>query len=223
MRRLKYEQRVPSQHRDRPRFMETLRTLLDPLCALGDLMERVPELYDVDTATGAQLDAVGAWVGRSRWIDSPLSGIYFEWGGTIDTGWGHGLWKGRYDPTSGMVKLDDDTYRTLIRLQIAANSWDGTTESAYAAWKGAFPQSQIIIEDHGDMSITIGIAGKLQGTSQKALFAQQISPFKPGGVRISVYFIGTTDAPLFSWGMDTDAMQGWGKGAWAQKFTINEN
>lgn len=222
MERSKYLKRVPSQHRDKPKFAETLRTVLDPLCALGALMESVPELYDLDSAVGAQLDAVGAWVGRTRWIDSPLTGIYFEWKGTLDTGWNHGLWKGRYDPTSGLVKLDDDTFRTLIRLQIAANSWDGTTEGAYSAWKGAFPQSQIIIEDHQDMTITIGIAGKMQGTSQKALFAQQISPFKPGGVRIDVYFIGTTDAPLFSWNLETDAMQGWGVGAWAQKFTIGE-
>lgn len=89
------------------------------------------------------------------------------------------------------MALDDYTYRTLIKLQIAANRWDGSADQAYEAWRSTFESSNIIIEDHLDMSITIGIAGRFQSTSQQALFTKQISPFKPGGVRISVYFIAT--------------------------------
>ncbi|WP_261412950.1 DUF2612 domain-containing protein [Serratia quinivorans] len=31
--------------------------------------------------------------------------------------------------TGGFTELDDDTYRTIIRAKIAANHWDGTTET----------------------------------------------------------------------------------------------
>ena len=45
-----YLNRVPSQHRDRPKFRATLETSLAPFVQLGQLMESVPSLYDVDTA-----------------------------------------------------------------------------------------------------------------------------------------------------------------------------
>lgn len=215
-----YIKRVPWQHRDRPKFQATLRTLLEPLARCGTLMEQTPEAYDLWQAVGHQLDVVGEWVGCSRYIDTPLEGVYFTWNGTVETGWGAGQWKGRYDPSSGLVALDDDTYRTLIMLQIAANVWDGTTDKAYEAWGASFPDAGIVIEDHQDMTITIGIAGKMQGTAQRALFTQQISPFKPAGVRIDVYFITTVDAPLFAWGIESDSLAGWGTGAWAEKFIM---
>lgn len=215
-----YLKRVPWQHRDRPKFKATLQALLDPLAQLGTLMEETPQKYDLWTAVGQQLDTVGEWVGCSRYIDTPLEDVYFTWQGTTATGWGAGQWKGRYDPASGLVALDDDTYRTLIMLQIAANMWDGTTDRAYEAWGASFPNSGIVIEDHQDMTITIGISGKMQGTAQRALFTQQISPFKPAGVRIGVYFITTVDAPLFAWGIQSGTLDGWGRGAWAEKFNM---
>ena len=134
------------------------------MARMGFLLDKTPALYDVDTASGDQLDVDGAWVGRGRFVDSPLDGIYFEWNATKEVGWNAGQWKGTYDPTSGLVALDDDTYRALIKLQIAANIWDGTGEKAYTAWDATFEDSKIIIEDHQDMTVTIGIAGKMQST-----------------------------------------------------------
>ena len=51
-----YLKRVPSEHRDKPRFVETLRSLLGPVLELQALMERVPFDYDLDSAVGKQLD-----------------------------------------------------------------------------------------------------------------------------------------------------------------------
>ena len=213
-----YIARVPWQHRKKPRFKATLESILNPFVRMGFLLDKTPELYDVDTASGGQLDVDGAWVGRGRFVDSPLDGIYFEWNATKEVGWNAGQWKGTYDPTSGLVALDDDTYRALIKLQIVANIWDGTGEKAYTAWDATFEDSKIIIEDHQDMTVTIGIAGKMQSTAQQALFTQQISPFKAMGVRVKVYFISKVDAPLFAWGLENDTLAGWGVGAWAEKF-----
>lgn len=217
-----YLKRVPAQHRDKLRFQATLRTILEPVLQLQALLEETPEAYDLDTAIGKQLDVVGEWVGVGRYVDHPIDGIYFEWNSkTRTTGWGAGQWKGKYDPSTGLVALDDYTYRTLIKLQIAANRWDGSADQAYEAWRSTFESSNIIIEDHLDMSITIGIAGRFQSTSQQALFTKQISPFKPGGVRISVYFIATdANAPIFAWGLKTDNLEGWGRAYWAEKYVM---
>ena len=84
---------------------------------------------------------------------------------------------------SGLVALDDDTYRSLIKLHIAANSWDGTTDKAYQAWSEIFTGSQVVIEDHQDMSFSMGITGQLKITAQKAIFTGGLSPFKPAGIR----------------------------------------
>lgn len=218
-----YVARVPSQHRERPKFRATLEAVLSPITRLQELMAETPRAYDCDEAIGAQLDVVGKWVGIDRYIQSPLTGIYFEWSGqTAVTGWQSGQWKGTYDPTEGISALDDDTYRSLIKLQIMGNLWDGTTDKAYQAWQETFDGSQIVIEDHLDMTISIGIAGRFASASQKALFTEHISPFKPAGVKIDVFFIGTAaDAPIFSWGIQSAALGGWGQKAyWAEKYVM---
>lgn len=212
-----YLNRVPSQHRDRPKFRATLETSLAPFVQLGQIMESVPSLYDVDTAVGAQLDVVGEWVGISRRIDAVLEGVYFELDGTADVGFDTGIWRGDYDPLTGIVSLDDDTYRTLIQLKIAANSWDGTADEAYKAWNSVFLKNNVVIQDFQDMTITIGVMGALLTSAQKALFSKQISPFKPAGVQISTYFVTSeVDTPFFALDIQSDQLGGFDESAWAE-------
>lgn len=216
-----YLERVPSQHRERPKFKATLTAFLDPFVRLQNLIDDAPRLYDVDEARGSQLDVVGRWVGTDRFVATPLSGIYFEWEGTKQTGWNAGQWKGRFDPSAGLVALDDDTYRALIKLQIAANAWDGSSDGAYAAWDAIFDTSSIVIEDHQDMSIVIGIAGRLNSSAQKSLFTKGLSPFKPAGIQVKIYFISSDGrSPIFAWGVQTSALDGWGVAAWAEKYDM---
>lgn len=217
-----YLNRVPSQHRDKPKFRATLEASLSPLVQLGSLMESVPSLYDVDEAIGSQLDVVGEWVGITRIIKATIEGVYFSLDDTAEVGFDSGIWKGAYDPSAGIVSLDDDTYRTLIRLKILANMWDGTAEKAYSSWQSVFNGEQnIVIEDHQDMTITIGITGLDMTPAQKGLFSKQISPFKPAGVRISTYFVPSeTDAPLFALDAEGASIAGFDRGAWAQRLDI---
>lgn len=216
----RYVKRVPSQHREKPRFKKTLASFLDPLSHLQTLLERTSKAYDVDHAIGKQLDVVGEWVGSSRYVTTPLNNIYFTWNGReIGTGWNRGQWKGRFDPSAGLVALDDDTYRTLIKLQIAANAWDGSVDSAYKAWESAF-DGAIFIDDRQDMSITIGVAGRMSSTAQKAILTSKHSPFKPCGVRINYYFITETEC-ILAWGLKKKGLGGWGEAEWAEKFKPN--
>lgn len=218
-----YLNRVPAQHREKPKFRATLEASLSPFVQLGNLMESVPSLYDVDSAIGSQLDVVGEWVGITRVINSAIEGIYFSLDDTADVGFDSGVWRGPYDPISGIVSLDDDTYRTLIRLKILANMWDGTVEKAYSSWKSVFNGEQgIVIEDHQDMSITIGITGLDMTPAQKGLFSKQISPFKPAGVRISTYFVPSEEnAPFFALDTEGPDLAGFDVGAWAQPIVLS--
>ena len=218
-----YLNRVPSQHRNKPKFRATLEASLSPFVQFGNLMESVPSLYDVDTAIGSQLDVVGEWVGVTRVIKSAIEGVYFALDDTADVGFDSGIWRGAYDPISGIVSLDDDTYRTLIKLKILANMWDGTAEKAYSSWQSVFNGEQgIVIEDHQDMSITIGITGLDMTPAQKGLFSKQISPFKPAGVRISTYFVPSeTNAPFFALDTEGPDLAGFDAGAWAQPIVLS--
>lgn len=215
----RYLDRIPDQHKNKPKFKAALTAFLSPFCQLQDLMEKAVESYDVDSAVGTQLDVCGQWVGCNRVVDKPLSGIYFEFDGTADVGFDSGIWKGKYDPDTGLVYLDDDTYRTLIKLQIAANQWDGTVDHAYDLWRNVFDRDEIVVVDHQNMTMDIGIVGSSLSNSQKALFTRKISPFKPIGVRISTYFIPTIQsAPFFAFDVDSDRMAGFDRGCWADKL-----
>jgi len=139
-----YLKLIPSQHRNKPRYMATVEALLRPADGIADVLEELRTAFDLDTGIGRQLDAVGVRVGRARHLHTPLTDVYFSWN-TEDVGWNEGVWKGLYDPESGLLSLPDDIYRLLLKAKVAANRWDGTTPGAYEAWEVAFADLGSII------------------------------------------------------------------------------
>ena len=86
----RYLDLITSQHRQRPRFAAAVGALVKPLCDLEVLLQDMRHAFDVDTAVGVQLDAVGVRVGRSRNVRAPLDDVYFSW--NVDgLGWGQGI------------------------------------------------------------------------------------------------------------------------------------
>jgi hypothetical protein len=167
-----------------------------------------------------QLDAVGEWVGASRYLNTPLTGVYFTWDGLEAEGWDFGTWIGPFDPVSGLVSLPDSDYRILIKTKIAANSWDGTIPEAYRIWETVFADSSILIQDNQNMTMTVGVAGTVLSSVTQALLVGGYIPLKPMGVRVNYYAIGPTDAPLFAWDADASAaLAGWDIGVWGKILT----
>lgn len=58
-----------------------------------------------------------------------LVGVYFALDDADGVGFDKGVWKGQFDPSDGMVTLDDETYRAVIKTKILANKFDGKNES----------------------------------------------------------------------------------------------
>lgn len=212
-----YAALITSEHSDKPRFMAVVSTLVQPLVDQMNLIESMPGKFDLDVAVGDQLDTIGVWVGVSRKIRTPLTGIYFSFD-IAGLGFDQGTWKGPFDPDTGLTVLDDDTYRLVIRAKIGANHWDGTLEQSAAILNSIFDtDTHVFIEDHQDMSMTIGIAGKVPSAVFLALLAGGYIPLKPEGVRVNYTIVTTIDgSPLFGFDMSNQLVAGFDVGAWSR-------
>ena len=209
---------LSAYHRGKPNFTATVRALCDGMVDLRNLYAKLPDTYDLDLAVGRQLDAVGLWVGLGRRIKTPLAGVYFSH--DIDgLGFDQGVWQGPFDPDSGLTELDDDTYRLLLRAKIGANHWDGTLETSAAILDRIFGGgTHVFIQDNGDMSVDIGVAGTPPSALFLALLTGGYIPLKPEGVRISYYVIPSEEGPLFGFDVQNHYISGFDGGLWGSLF-----
>lgn len=180
-----YTDLLPNRNVNKPKFKAWISALTTEVGLIADTILGIPVKFDVDTAIGVQLDADGLWVGASRRVEVPLA-IFFS----LDTpglGFDEGVWKGPFDPDSGVQTLDDKTFRAVIKSRIAANNWDGTTSmyQTLAVDALAGTGTVLIATDNQDMTMTVHVSGTpLTPIMQAVLEAGQLVT-KPGGVSIS--------------------------------------
>lgn len=210
---------ITNLYRNQPRFIGLCSALIQPMVDLQETLEDIRQGFDLDDGVGVQLDHVGEWIGRSRFLETPLTGVYFSWAES-GIGWQQGAWKGPYDPETGMVALPDEPYRMLLRGKVAANAWDGTTPGAYDIWEAVFSDTgmAVVIQDNQDMTMTVGIAGAYPDAVTKALLAGGYIPLKPAGVKIDRYAVAPQGGPLLVWGADSDELSGWNSGSWPENL-----
>ena len=207
---------ITGYHRGKPKFAAMVRAIVEPFVAIQDLIANLPTDFDLDYAIGVQLDVVGEWVGRSRFIETPIPNVYF----TLDDslrGLDLGVWLGPNDNPTGLTRLDDETYRTLLRAKIAANNWDGTLGAAKEALSIIFPAGDtlLFVLDNQDMSMTFGMAGRIPSILFMSLLSRGYVPLKPEGVR-AIYAVTSVDnAPLFGFDVQNEFISGFDMGAWA--------
>lgn len=211
---------ITSAHSDKPRFEATVAVGVSPFARIQEVLNSLIVEFDIDTATGVQLDVVGEWVGRSRRVDTPLVGVYFAWDDLASSGWDSGVWKDIYDPESGLVDLPDDAYRLLLKSKVAANNWDGTIQQAYEVWTSAFgTDTFLLIQDNQDMSMVVGIAGQSLSIVEQALLTNGYIPLKPEGVRIDYYAVAPAAGPLFAFDVEPGSgAAGWDVGQWVTEL-----
>lgn len=211
---------IASEHRDKPKFVASLSVLAQGLADAGAVAAALPGYFDLDTAVGVQLDQVGLWIGRTRNLAIPISGVYFSWD-TANVGWDQGIWYQTGDPTSNIVSLPDEQYRLLLKATAAANGWNGTVPDAYTIWSILFEGTGygILIFDNQDMSMDLALYGKVPDAVTLALFEGGYLDLRPEGVRIRQYITPTADSPLFALDIENAAMAGLDVGCWANFTT----
>ena len=213
-----YKNLLPSQSRFLERFPQVIEAITAGSTTIQRLFDNFPSDFDIDTAMGPQLDIIGQWVGLSRVLPVPISGVYFEWDGADAVGWDKGLWQGPFDPDTGPVLMSDDNYRRLLRVKILVNHWDGSMEQLSLIWNAFLPpDSPGIIIDGQDMTLSFGFEGADVTGVDLAILNIALSLIKPSAVRIRDVFSATAGEPLFAW--DTPG-GGWGEASWSTLINV---
>jgi hypothetical protein len=208
---------VPSENRGKSNFIDALTQLLQPLVDNSVTLESILLSFDIDSAVGNQLDIIGQWVGRTRYLKTPLSNVYFSLGSS-SLGFGQGVWKGPFDPSSGLLALPDYVYRTYLKAIILSNQWDGTIPSAYKIWDALFSGTgfTMFIVDNGDMTMYMGLIGGQIDAVTLALLTGGYLDLRPGGVEVVGYITSSIPStPIFGFGLNTSSIGGFGVGSWA--------
>jgi len=210
---------ITSWHSDKPRYVNTVAALIQPLVDAQDMLRQLTEDFDLDTAVGVQLDQVGQWIGRTRFISQPITGVFFSFDLTNRVGFDQGIWLGPYDPADGVIALDDETYRSVLKLQAIANQWDGTVPSIADDLERVFPG--IVMQDKGDaiptiMSMDVLIPAVMINSLLLHML-EQVFPVKPSAVLVNFIETTLTTQPIFAFDVALTAggpLGGFDEAAW---------
>jgi hypothetical protein len=209
-----YTELITSQHRGKPKFRALVGAVSGCFSEISALHIDLVGKFDIDTAVGDQLDIIGQWVGLSRKIRAALL-VYFSFD-TAGLGFDEGNIQGPFDTSTGLVSLDDDTYRVMLKAKIGANHWDGTMPALSAVYSTAFAGtgSSVFAVDNQDMSMDFYIAGKDPSALMAELLKGGYFPMKPAGVRINGYTKpSVAGSPLFGFDIQNEKISGFDTGS----------
>ena len=182
---IQYMNVVTSEHRLKPKYMDLVKTVLTPLIDMSKCLSDFNYYFDINFATGDQLDFIGSIVGTDRYVDFVLD--------------------------NGTQRLDDEDYRVLIKAKIAKNHWNGTTESIFDIWNSLFPDVALNIIDNMDMTCLVFVSSSVLTQNQISMFFADLLVPRPVGVQYFYYF---AEGAFFSFDLDSTWFKGWGEGHW---------
>ena len=181
-----YTNLIPSANNSQPNFMATIAATVQPFSDLTQVILSFPLDFDLNTAVGSQLDTVGLWVGVTRDLSQAIN-TYFSFNES-GLGFNQAPWYNIGDATSGIVILDDATYRTLLQARIVSNHWNGTVQGAYSAWNTFFASQStangIAIQDLGSMQMIFALTGPQPSNTLVDIFEDGEINLSPAGVLV---------------------------------------
>lgn len=186
-----YLKRITSWHNTRPRYLDTLALLTQPFIDGQNTLAGLSVDFDLDTAVGVQLDTVGLWVGVGRVVDSPDAGV---------------------------ITMDDDSYRMVLRAKIQANHWDGTMEELPGIYASLSPSlgATIFAVDNFDMTMDVFVSGTQLTPLMRSIIATGLLDIKPEGVRVRNHIISSDTGKLFGFDIDNDFIAGFNQAVWGE-------
>lgn len=224
----KYTDLITNYHAGKPKFVAHVDLSTRPFTDVSTALNGLLKAFDIDTAVGKQLDILGEWIGRSRIVSQPISGIYFSFD-TDGLGWDQGVWQGPYDPDAGFTSLSDDVYRVILKAKIAINNWNGQNDALppilNTALAGSGLKMQIV--DNQDMTISVWVFPE---TDISNVSLELISAIKQGylTVKAAGVWAGDIQTPsiltpsagnqFFGFDLENEYIAGFDEGAWEKKL-----
>lgn len=210
-----YTDLIAGYHVGKERYTSWVFTLTEPLRIARERLAALREDFDVDTAIGAQLDAVGVRVGVSRVLPMTLTDVYFALDDVDGIGLDLGVWKGVYDPVDGTTTLGDETYRAVIKAKIAQNHWDGTRGSLpdfLGEVLGQFgqPAKVLDLEDLDTMHVVLHLTKDTTPPIVWELFSRRIIDVTAAGVSVDL----VDNNPWFGFDYETASVKGLDESEW---------
>lgn len=215
----KYTRFITNYHVTKPLFSDHIDLSTRPFTDIAVALQAMPEEFDIDKAMGTQLDQIGEWVGRTRYVNEPISGIYFSW--DSDTlGYDQDVWQGPYDPDSGYTALSDETYRIILKTKIAINGWNGQNDTLPAILDAATAGSglRMQIVDNQDMTISVWVFYETDSADISlelvAAIRQGYLTVKAAGVLSGDVLTPSEGSQFFGFDITNDYIAGFDNGAW---------
>lgn len=180
---------ITSEHADKPRFTAMVEAVAQCFVDVQVLLEELPRVYDLDVATGAQLDADALWLGVGRSLKTPISDVYFTFDdATNNVGWDEGTWYKPYENLAQVSILDDESLRLLCKFKAQANSWDGTSPTMSTMLNKLLRPAVVTVTDNQNMTVTVKVEGQPPSKLFKQLLLGGYSPLRPAGVAVNYTF-----------------------------------
>jgi hypothetical protein len=187
---LPYSSLITSEHNKQPNFMSWVVALTAAVGDINAAAQAVNGMYNLNTATGIQLDIVGQWVGQARVIPNVIQPGFFGFSDTPGAlGFGEhgnnsigGRWFEYGALTTANTTLSDPDYRTIIRARIVRNQSNGTVAAIENALAYIF-NAQAFVTDSGNYTLNITVLTPITPVDQALLTTLDLLP-RPAGMAI---------------------------------------
>lgn len=176
----KYTSLITSEHDLKPKFMAMIAAMIQPSVDLQNVLRSMLNAYDIDFAIGAQLDTVGLWVGASRNLEEPISGVFFSWG-VSGLGWGQGTW---FNPSFNQgvpllgTRIQSSGGSAILKYEISFGS--GVAGHTYTA--------SVLVLNQGLTAVTVNMNAGTTGVPGAFLL---IPPGQTVQVNVSIFETGS--------------------------------
>lgn len=197
---------VTSEYKQQPNFLTAIDVATQPFAETILLLQAIPSLFVLSTAVGDQLTKLGELIGVSRYVEIPITGVYFSLDSST-LGLDQGSMQGEFDPSSGLTTIPDNIYLLLIQAQILLNSWNGTIPELYAALNPLL--TGLVIQDFGNGTMFYGLTTTQSVPLLTQLFLDGYFNLAPAGVQVLPPEISSPNGtPFFGFDAETAAVSG---------------
>lgn len=183
-----YLKLITSQHNQKPNFTESIKASISPIIDCHNMLSRLSEFHDLETASGKCLENLAHWVGAPLIIPGATQLVFFgfddqenslTFGELSDPSVGGYFRESGQSGTDGLIPTGD-FLRRLIKAKILKNKSTGNINETKEILGLVLDHDQFKVIDNNDMTVTFKNLST-QFTATQKILVQMFLPL-PAGV-----------------------------------------